>query len=83
MSFRLEPIDGRRSAGVFLISAPGRRPLAFVFARAALEGHRRFTDEPWDELWDQWPRFRRTWRTSSVVWGLGLLADAALRVVLA
>ena len=67
----------------FLISATRRRPLAFVFARAMLEGRRRFTAEPWDDLWDRSPSFRRTFRTSSLIWGMGMIADAAARVAMA
>ncbi len=69
--------------GWFLISATRRRPLAFVFARAMLEGRPRFTAESWDALWDRSPSFRRTFRTSSLIWGVGMLVDAAARVALA
>jgi hypothetical protein len=37
----------------------------------------------WDALWDAEPRFRRIWRVSTVIWGLALLADAVIRVVMA
>ena len=67
----------------FVLSARGARPLSFVFARAMLEGRPPFTDEPWDELWERSPGFRRGWRTSSLIWGIGSLVDAAGRVVLA
>jgi len=67
----------------FVLSARGSRPLSFVFARAMLEGRPPFTDEPWDELWERSPAFRRGWRTSSLIWGIGSLVDAAGRVALA
>lgn len=67
----------------FVLSARGARPLSFVFARAMLEGRPPFTDEPWDELWERSSGFRRGWRTSSLIWGIGSLVDAAGRVVLA
>ena len=67
----------------FVLSARGARPLSFVFARAMLEGRPPFTDEPWDDLWERSPDFRRGWRTSSLIWGIGSLVDAAGRVVLA
>jgi hypothetical protein len=67
----------------FVLSARGSRPLSFVFARAILEGRRQFTDQPWDELWERSPSFRQGWRVSSLIWGIGSLVDAALRVVLA
>ncbi|GES33994.1 VC0807 family protein [Streptomyces angustmyceticus] len=34
-------------------------------------------------LWQADPRFRRIWRGLTVLWGCGLLADAALRVIMA
>jgi hypothetical protein len=43
----------------FLASALSGRPLSFTFARALLEGRRRFTSEPWESL-DV--RFLGTWR---------------------
>ena len=67
----------------FLISARGRRPLAFLFARPLLEGRRAFTSESWDSLWERFPQFRRVWRCSSVIWGIGLVVDAGLRVLMA
>ena len=68
----------------FLVSAGGRsrRPLAYLFSRPLLEGRLRWPGQ-WDQLWEVSPLFRRLWRVSSVLWGLGLLADAAARVVLA
>ena len=67
----------------FLVSARGRRPLAFLFARPLLEGRRAFTSESWTSLWERLPQFRRMWRISSVIWGVGLLADGGVRVVIA
>ncbi len=66
----------------FIASVRSRRPAAFVLARPLLEGRRSFTAGSWDELWDTQPRFRRIWRMASVIWGVGLLADAAARVVM-
>jgi hypothetical protein len=37
----------------------------------------------WDSLWARSPEFGHGWRISSVIRGVGLLIDAALRVVLA
>lgn len=67
----------------FLTNARGNRPLAFLFARPLLEGRRPFTSESWDSLWTRLPRFRRVWRVSSVIWGLGLVLDAGIRVTIA
>ena len=67
----------------FLASLGARRPAAFLFARPLLEGRRAFAVRDWDALWDAEPRFRRIWRVSTVIWGLALLADAVIRVVMA
>ncbi len=66
----------------FFASLFTRRPVAFAFARLFLEGRRGNTTS-WDELWTHEPRFRRIWRVSTVMWGLGTMADAVLRVVMA
>jgi len=66
----------------FLASARGRRPAALVFARPLMEGMRIFAGRSWDVLWATAPRFRRIWRVSTVLWGLGLLLDAAARVTI-
>jgi ABC-type glycerol-3-phosphate transport system permease component len=77
----------------FFASLLTRRPVAFAFARVFLEGRRAYdqrtrgwvapTPKSWDELWDEEPRFRRIWRVSTVMWGVGTMADAALRVLMA
>jgi len=71
------------AGGAFLASLWGRRPLAFTFSRPLLE--RRFSsgNQTWDDLWDHVPRFRRIWQVSTVFWGVGLILDAGLRVVIA
>lgn len=66
----------------FIASLWGRRPLAYLFSQPLLEGRFRWPRD-WDELWDRSPRFRRMWRVSSLLWGVGTLVDAALRVVMA
>jgi intracellular septation protein A len=66
----------------FLASTRARRPLAYQFTRPLLEGRLRWPGR-WDELWAISPLFRRMWRVTSAIWGVGLLADAVGRVVLA
>ncbi|GAA4922362.1 hypothetical protein HD597_006432 [Nonomuraea thailandensis] len=67
----------------FLVSARGERPLAFVFTRFVLEGRIGPNRESWDVLWERLPAFRRIWRVASVMWGVGLLLDAVVRIVIA
>jgi len=66
----------------FIASVWARRPLVYLFSKPLLEGRLRWPSS-WDQLWERSPRFRHMWRVSSVLWGIGSLADAALRVVMA
>ncbi|MET3807877.1 hypothetical protein ABIB25_004904 [Nakamurella sp. UYEF19] len=66
----------------FIASLRGRRPLAYLFSQPLLEGRLRWPRD-WDGLWVRSPRFRRMWRVSSLLWGIGTLLDAALRVIMA
>jgi len=56
-----------------------RRPLTFR-ATQILFPHRAAL---MDELWEGDPRFRRAWRSITVMWGGALLLDCALRVLMA
>jgi hypothetical protein len=67
----------------FLATMRGRRPLAFVLTRFLLEGRVGPNHESWDVLWERLPAFRRIWRGATIIWGAGLLLDAAVRVVMA
>ena len=66
----------------FVGSLWGRRPMAYLLSRPLLEGRFRWPRD-WEVLWDRSPRFRRMWRVSSVMWGVGTLVDAGLRVAMA
>jgi hypothetical protein len=66
----------------FLLSARGQRPAALIFARPLMEHMKLFAGRSWDLLWDTEPRFSRIWRVTSVMWGVALLIDAAVRVVI-
>lgn len=66
----------------FLISAATRKPLVYVMSRPILEGRFGWPRQ-WDSLWTLLPRFRRIWRATSILWGAGLCADAAVRVFMA
>ncbi|KUN74997.1 VC0807 family protein [Streptomyces griseoruber] len=66
----------------FLVSLRGRRPLAFGFSRRLLE-RRTAGGRDWDELWEEVPRFRRIWRVTTVIWGVGLLVDSGIRTLMA
>jgi hypothetical protein len=59
-----------------------RRPAAFTLARPLMEGRRPFGTASWDDVWAREPAFQRIWRMSTVIWGVGLLIDAVLRVLM-
>jgi hypothetical protein len=56
-----------------------RRPLTFQATQTLLP-HRAAL---MDELWESDPRFRRAWRSITVMWAGALLLDRALRVLMA
>jgi hypothetical protein len=71
------------TAGIwFLASTRGSRPLAYQFSKPLAEGRLNWPGG-WEELWASSPAWRRMWRTSSILWGIGTLVDAVLRVVFA
>jgi hypothetical protein len=74
------------AAGIgFLASARSQRPLTLVFARPLMESRfpRHGSGVSWDLLWARLPRFRRVWRVTTVLWGVGTLLDAVGRVAIA
>ncbi|WP_372698582.1 VC0807 family protein [Arthrobacter sp. JSM 101049] len=70
------------TAVVFALSLRARRPVVFSLSRPLLEGRWNWP-AGWDGLYEESSRFRRMWRVSTVLWSLGLLADAAGRVLMA
>ena len=80
-------------AGYMYLSLLASRPATFTISRPLLEGRRvwdfatrswvRPASLSWDELWVRSPRFRRIWRTCTVIWGTAILADAVARVLMA
>lgn len=67
----------------FLATVRARRPLAFVGARPLLEGRFRSDGTSWDVLWEEFPKFRRIWRVSTAIWGVAMIVDGLLRVLMA
>lgn len=66
----------------FIASVRADRPLVYLFTRPLLQGRLRWPRD-WDSVWQQAPGFRRMWRVSSVIWGVGLIVDASVRVLMA
>ncbi|MDQ6874289.1 MAG: hypothetical protein M3042_04385 [Actinomycetota bacterium] len=79
--------------GWFFLSLRAKRPLTFRFSRPMLEGRKVFdfrgrrwvppSGESWDQMWRRSPQFRRIWVVTTVIWGIALLLDAAVRVAMA
>lgn len=67
----------------FLWTVRSRRPLAFVGARPFLEGRFRSDGTSWDVLWQDSARFRRIWRVSTAIWGVAMVLDGVVRVLMA
>jgi hypothetical protein len=67
----------------FFGSIWAERPLTYQFTRPMLEGRMSRVGPSWELLWEREPGFRRSWRTSSLIWAIVLLIDAVLRVVMA
>ena len=67
--------------GIWFIASTwlAKRPLAYLFSRPLIEGRLGWPGD-WDGMWTRAPAFRRMWRVSSAIWGIGLLIDAAVRV---
>lgn len=66
----------------FMATLRASRPAAYIFGRPLMEALPIYTAGPWDSLWEGEPGFRRIWRVATVIWGAGLLADGAIRVVM-
>ncbi len=67
---------------VILVTLRAKRPIMFVVGRAMLEQAGESAGD-WDRRWQSSARFRRTWRVLTVIWGVGVLLDAAIRVLAA
>jgi len=67
----------------FIASIWADRPLAYLYSRPLIERRTGPAGYSWDELWERLPKFRRIWKVTSAAWGVGLLADSALRVLMA
>jgi intracellular septation protein A len=84
-STRLVLIEGSVPTGVlgvaFLGSLVARQPLMFKFARE-FTGPDTAKGQEMTVLWQTYEGFRRIFRIMTVVWGIGFLIEAALRVVI-
>ena len=67
---------------IMLGSLLARRPLTFYFGRQFMSGGDAERAAWFDRLWEQKAGFRALQRQMSVMWGLGLIGEALVRVVL-
>lgn len=66
---------------LFLASVPTNRPAIFLFGRRFATNGDPERIAWWNGLW-QFPLFRRTQRLMTTMWGVGLLGEAVVRIVL-
>ncbi len=66
----------------FLVSLVFGRPIMFLLVRqfVAREDEQQLSE--WDGLWEDVPPFRRVMRQMTAVWGIALLSEFALKVVM-
>lgn len=67
----------------FLATLVRGHAAVFSIVRPLAEGRIGPRDLSWDEIWERFPRVRRVFGVLTAIWGVGLLVDAAVRVVLA
>ncbi len=64
---------------VFLVSLLLKRPLTFYLARATSAREGEAAGAQFERLWEERPALRRSIRLLTLVWGLGLTGENALR----
>lgn len=67
---------------VFLVSLWFRKPLVLIIATYLLE-RMEVPRARLDRLWEERPIFRRVWQIATLIWGFGILINAALVFVMA
>ncbi|KAE8756273.1 hypothetical protein FSO04_30015 [Paraburkholderia madseniana] len=68
---------------VFLLSLPMRRPLIFYLARATIAREMKGGAERFETLWRERPALVSAMRLMTLVWGVGLTGETALRAWMA
>ena len=68
---------------VFLLSLPMRRPLIFYLARATVAREMEGGAERFEALWRERPALVSAMRLMTLVWGVGLTGETALRAWMA
>lgn len=66
----------------FIYSIRAERPTVYTLTRPLIEGRMTWPVD-WEKHWNAAPRFRRMWRISTLMWGLGFFIDAGLRIFFA
>jgi hypothetical protein len=68
---------------VFLLSLPMRRPLIFYLARATVAREMEGGAARFEALWQERPALVSAMRLMTLVWGIGLTGETALRAWMA
>lgn len=65
-----------------LATLPAKHPIMFTVSRTfvSMAGH---SPSGWDEQWESSARFRKIWRMITGIWGAGVIASAAAKMVFA
>ncbi|RJO70945.1 hypothetical protein D5S18_27610 [Nocardia panacis] len=67
-------------AGLWILATLARTPFYFQAARSMTRGE---THERIERSWVDSPAFQRKMRIATVIWGVGLIADSGVRILLA
>lgn len=64
-------------AGGFFLSLLFKRPIVFTIATCLLQ-RMKVSKGHLNELWSKLPQFRRVWRVSTIIWGVGTLLNSVI-----
>ncbi|PXW22878.1 VC0807 family protein [Paraburkholderia caballeronis] len=74
-----EPLVSGIVGVFFLLSLSMKRPLVFYLARSTMARERSGQEKAFDAMWQSRPALRTSIRLMTVVWGLGLVGENAVR----
>ncbi|CAM2155538.1 Transmembrane protein [Pararobbsia alpina] len=74
-----DPLVSGFTGALFLLSLLLDRPLVFYLARSTMSREKQGNESQFDELWRTRPPIVRAIRVMTAVWGIGLIAENAIR----
>ncbi|WP_322045357.1 VC0807 family protein [Paraburkholderia sp. J67] len=78
-----DPLVGGFTGVLFLLSLAARRPLVFYLARSTLAREHQGREREFDAMWQSRPALAKSIRLMTVVWGVGLVGENAVRLYIA